>query len=191
MPRPLLASVYSQPLGGRRIRLLNLSSSLPGEPLQGHLTVVSLDRRLKIPTYDALSYVWGEDSDAPSRHLSCSDVDIPITQNCYDALSSLYCHFGVRTIWVDSICINQADSEVSEKEQQILLMKDIYSQARRVFIWLGKGTRESDEAFTWIAEESNLDLLVMVRQQNYPAFLLPRALLRSLPLIPMWIGKLP
>lgn len=117
-------------------------------------------------------------------------MDIPITQNCYDALSSLYCEFGVHSVWVDAICINQADSEVQEKEQQILLMKDIYSQAGRVFIWLGKGTKESDEALTWIAGESTPSLLVMVRQQNYPAFLLPRALLRSLSLVPMWIGKL-
>jgi hypothetical protein len=94
------ASLYSQDLRGRRIRLLDLSFVLPGEqePLQGNLRVVSLNRGYWTPTYEALSYVWVEDSDPLSRHLSCSGVTIPTTRNCYDALRTLHRNFGVRSI---------------------------------------------------------------------------------------------
>jgi hypothetical protein len=185
------ASLYSQDLRGRRIRLLDLSSVLPGEqePLQGNLRVVSLDRGYMPPTYEALSYVWGEDSDSLSRHISCSGVEIPITRNCYDALRTLHRHFGVRSIWVDAICINQ--DNVEEKEHQIPLMRDIYGSARRVFIWLGNGTKESDEAFTWITRESAFDSVLGVAMfKPFPAIMLPSEMLKAVRLIPLWIGKL-
>jgi hypothetical protein len=185
------ASLYSQDLHGRRIRLLELSSFLPGdeEPLQGDLRVVSLDRKFKTPTYEALSYVWGEDADSPSRHVSCSGEKVPITRNCYDALRILHRHLGIRTIWVDAICINQ--DSIEEKEHQIPLMRDIYGNARRVFIWLGNGTKESDEAFAWIARESALEsVLVMARLKLFPANMLPSEVLRAMRLIPLLSGRL-
>jgi hypothetical protein len=39
-------------------------------------------------------------------------------------------------VWVDAICINQTDD--LEKEHQIDLMRDIYSSAREVIMWLGE-----------------------------------------------------
>jgi hypothetical protein len=185
------ARLYSQDLHGRCIRLLDLSSVLPGEkePLQGDLRVISLDRGYWTPTYEALSYVWGEDSDSPSRHISCSDVKIPITRNCYEALRTLHRHFGVRSIWVDAICINQ--DNVEEKEHQIPLMGDIFGGARRVFIWLGNGTRESDEAFTWITRESTFDSVFAAAMfKPFPAIMLPSEVLRAIRLMPLLIGKL-
>jgi len=186
------ASVYSQDLRGRYIRLLDLNSVLPGEheSLQGHLRVVSLGRGYMPPKYGALSYVWGEDSDSPSRHIFCSGVKIPITRNCYDALRTLHRHFGVCRIWVDAICINQGN--VEEKEHQIPLMKEIYGSASRVFIWLGNGTGESNEAFTWITRESMLDNVFEAAAlfKPFPVIMLPSEVFRIMRLIPLWIGKL-
>ena len=191
MAKPNSASLYSQDLHGRRIRLLDLSSVVPGkdEPLKGDLRIVSLDRKLINPNYEALSYVWGKDTDSPSRSLSCSGIHIPITQNCDDALRTLHRHFGVRTIWADAICINQDNAE--EKEHQIPLMKDIYGGAIRVFIWLGNGTRDSDEALEWAARESASEsVLVEARFKAFPAIMLPAEVLRAMRLIPLVIGKL-
>ena len=42
---------------------------------------------------------------------------------------------GVLRLWVDAVCINQED--VSEKNQQILLMGSIYKRAREVISWVG------------------------------------------------------
>lgn len=38
-------------------------------------------------------------------------------------------------LWVDALCINQAD--ISERNNQVKLMKEVYSQAERVIVWLG------------------------------------------------------
>jgi hypothetical protein len=191
MAEPNSASLYSQGLRGRRVRLLDLSPVLPGkdEPLAGDLRIVSLDGKFLNPNYEALSYVWGKDADSPSRRLRCSGVNIPITQNCDDALRILHCHFGVRTIWVDAICINQDNAE--EKEHQIPLMRDIFVKARRVFVWLGHGTRESDEALDWAAQESASEpVLAGVRFKVYPAIMMPSEVLRAMRLITLIIGKL-
>jgi hypothetical protein len=39
-------------------------------------------------------------------------------------------------MWIDAICINQAD--IAEREAQVKLMRRIYQQASTVVIWLGK-----------------------------------------------------
>lgn len=40
-----------------------------------------------------------------------------------------------RTLWIDVICIDQ--SNVSEKEQQIPLMGNIYSKSQGILVWPG------------------------------------------------------
>ena len=45
-------------------------------------------------------------------------------------------------LWIDSICINQEDSE--EWDAQVRRMKTIYEQAERVIIWLGKYNEPTD-----------------------------------------------
>jgi len=188
MAEPKSATLYSrEDLRGRCIRLLDLSSTHAGEhePLRGHLRVVSLDRN---PTYEALSYTWGSDAIAPSRLILCSDMPVPITRNCYNALCTLRRNFKVCTIWVDAICINQHDGE--EKNHQIPLMRDIYGKAKRVFIWLGNGTKESDEAFDWVAEASRDEsVLVQARFPAFPATMAPREVLKAIRLIPLLVGE--
>jgi hypothetical protein len=39
-------------------------------------------------------------------------------------------------LWVDAVCINQSDS--AERTQQVLLMREIYTKANRVYAWLGE-----------------------------------------------------
>jgi hypothetical protein len=48
-------------------------------------------------------------------------------------------------LWVDALCINQDDDE--EKSQQVAMMREIYSSATRVLIWLGKKTQLVQAAF--------------------------------------------
>lgn len=89
--------------------------------------------------YEALSYVWGA---APGHKIIfCDDLGhgcIEVTQNCFLALIHLRLPSGVRTLWVDSICIDQRQNAVSDQERkhQIQRMGDIYQSAHRVIIWL-------------------------------------------------------
>jgi hypothetical protein len=44
--------------------------------------------------------------------------------------------------WIDAICINQNNDE--EKSHQVNHMKDIYTNAIAVIVWLGKASKDSD-----------------------------------------------
>ncbi|KAK4956233.1 hypothetical protein LTR10_005754 [Elasticomyces elasticus] len=84
--------------------------------------------------YYALSYTWGDLSNLPS--IQVDGYALPITKNLHAALQTLRRSTDeVLTIWVDAICINQAD--LVEKSSQIPLMRNIYHYASEVAIWLG------------------------------------------------------
>jgi hypothetical protein len=68
--------------------------------------------------------------------IECSGRKLNITTNLFDALKRLRLPDADRVLWVDAICINQFDLE--EKNIQVPLMKDIYSKASVVLIWLGR-----------------------------------------------------
>ena len=140
------------PLGPREIRVLDLPTSTPGIEVQvgarclsGTLRIVNLDDN---PKYSALSYVWGTFS-IPCDTLKCSksSLEIDITTNCSSALRNLTTKLGALTIWVDAICINQASEE--EKLQQIPLMRDIYSRATNVYIYLGDSSPGTTAAMNY------------------------------------------
>jgi hypothetical protein len=57
---------------------------------------------------------------------------------------------AIRKIWIDAICINQANSE--EKNTQIPLMCDIYTQAATVVVWMGLSTPDTDVFITEFQE---------------------------------------
>ena len=60
-------------------------------------------------------------------------------------------------LWADAICINQGD--VLEKNHQVQYMKSIYSNAKRVVIWLGLKTGCS-EFMTLVGFQSRVAALV-------------------------------
>ena len=139
-------------LEGKAIRVLDILADEDGATLQGTLRVVDLKTN---PKFAALSYVWGPNSN-PQDVIICNQCRIPLTASCNDALRSLRKLYGGITIWVDSVCINQNDND--EKARQIPLMEDIYTWAVEVYIWLGPGTKTSDEALSNLLHASNFRL---------------------------------
>ncbi|KAK7995500.1 hypothetical protein PG990_014273 [Apiospora arundinis] len=87
--------------------------------------------------YEALSYVWG--ATAGNRPITCDGSELLVTPNCYDAILHLRRHFHVRTLWIDSICIDQRQTSDStqERNHQVKKMGLLYQSASRVVIWLG------------------------------------------------------
>jgi hypothetical protein len=55
---------------------------------------------------------------------------------------------GSRYLWIDAICLNQADD--AEKATQIPLMGEIYGQARKVRIWLGAEIEDPLQVFAFL-----------------------------------------
>lgn len=56
-----------------------------------------------------------------------------------------------RMIWIDAICINQADGE--ERSFQVSMMSLVYTNAEEVCVWLGEDDNESTRAITFIENE--------------------------------------
>lgn len=122
------------------IRLLViLRSLLPSSQLHCVLRQVPL---ISSPQYEALSYVWGDQTTKTSIVINNEQVKIGF--NLWAALFHLRRKSKRVILWCDAICINQKDKR--ERSHQILRMPDIYTQAQRVVIWLGEEENRSDLA---------------------------------------------
>ncbi|KAF2704757.1 hypothetical protein K504DRAFT_111121 [Pleomassaria siparia CBS 279.74] len=125
MPRVLYGHLPSN-----SIRLLHIHPGEPGTPIYCSLKLARIDDSL--PEYEALSYVWGK-----------QDVGMSIWLNGHKHTSGARLpkgsgKWGKRVIWVDALCINQKlKDEAYEKHHQVGLMREIYSRASRVLVWLG------------------------------------------------------
>lgn len=155
VPRELLR--ITQPLFGDEIRVLDLNRGTRTMPLTGSLRKVRLSNT---DGYEPLSYTWEdydtvqhpEDNTKDYFHTKLCLLDtgicLDLTSNCAKALRSVRKPTTDRTIWVDSICVNQDDPE--ERSRQVDMMKDIYARAFTVLVYLG-GESTDDEGSSTIA----------------------------------------
>jgi len=100
------------------------------------------------PKYEALSYMWGSLSN--SATITVDGQDLSVGKNLWLALKQLRLGASRRTIWIDAICINQADTV--ERNHQVSQMSKIYSCAEQVLAWLGPDTGFSDQAMRFLAD---------------------------------------
>jgi hypothetical protein len=128
-------------LGRKEIRILCLRPALlQSAPIKCTVYHHSLTDPLK---YLALSYTWGEDT--PEKKLiHLNKKEFWIRPNLESALRHIRSSILPLFFWIDAICINQSDD--GEREQQVLLMRDIYQNAGFVIVWLGPTYMESDRA---------------------------------------------
>lgn len=130
--------VYGPLTGVDGIRLLHLSprKSAHDQVLHAALETARLSER---PDYMAISYTWADpDGDRSlSAVIFLGDlwIPVPITLNCAAALRRLRSAHQIQPLWIDSICIDQFSTD--EKSHQVGLMRDIYSRASSVAIFLG------------------------------------------------------
>ncbi|KAK0716157.1 heterokaryon incompatibility protein-domain-containing protein [Lasiosphaeris hirsuta] len=115
----------------KETRLLLLHAGSSDEPIQCSLQVVSLHHG---PQYEALSYVWG--SQHSNTSIDLSGQPFRVTPNLHAALKRLRLAGSQRTLWVDAVCINQADND--EKAAQVAMMSDIYTDTSGALLWLGE-----------------------------------------------------
>ncbi len=108
-------------------------------PLDLTLVKVALDDHSE---FWALSYVWGDAS--IRKEINVNGHTVSITSNLFSALRRI--QDGLESpnqsevlLWADAICINQQD--LSERSEQVQLMRSIYQQASLTVAWLGLGTK--------------------------------------------------
>ncbi|KAH6871566.1 heterokaryon incompatibility protein-domain-containing protein [Thelonectria olida] len=127
-----------RPLGPGEIRLLVLNPGNPDEPIACYLEHYPV---ANVKPFSALSYVWGApapsggDGVAPPTIL-LDGRPVTVTPNLYAFLRAYRTEQTCPVLWVDAVCINQAD--LAERNAQIRLMKRLYEEADSIVIWLGE-----------------------------------------------------
>ena len=133
------------------IRLVSLRCGQFDDPIWLELTQAPLRNSIESPSYEALSYTWGNPEQICT--VTLNKRPFQVTKNLEAALRHLRYKpqtrdtaNNYRVLWVDAICINQEDIE--ERNLQVRQMFDIYKYALRVLLWLGEGDQDSDRAMT-------------------------------------------
>ncbi|KAI1736379.1 heterokaryon incompatibility protein-domain-containing protein [Xylaria scruposa] len=142
----------------KEIRLLDLLPATTSKTLTAKIRRFSLD---DTPPYISVSHVWGDEKVTSLMHIEsgCGNRDIQISRHLESLLIGLLCHTvdslpeiwnnGSRLpMWIDMACINQTD--VGEKASQIPLMRQIYSQASTVIIWIDEYDSYLQYAFHYL-----------------------------------------
>lgn len=131
------------------IRLLFLHKGSGSDPLVCKLLHAEFARR---PFYEAVSYTWGSECDP--KPLTVNDSRVHIRSNLWDALWHLRKEDRGRILWVDALCINQED--VQERNHQVALMSQIYTNAIDVLAWVGPERDDSNLAMDRLEGTQNL-----------------------------------
>ncbi|KAH8789885.1 heterokaryon incompatibility protein-domain-containing protein [Hyaloscypha sp. PMI_1271] len=129
------------------IRILELLPPASPDPTEIHCNLTTA-RLADKPSYEALSYAWG-DAVFPEK-IYLPTGYLAITSNLAAALRQLRLPNRPRRLWVDAVCINQIDD--NEKGHQVMLMAQIFSATTRAVGWLGEGNAETEAAIDIIKE---------------------------------------
>jgi hypothetical protein len=133
------------PSGSRFIRLAVLCPGDFEDEIELRLVHARLD---DAPEYESLSYAWEEA--ALSRVVEIEGHALPISPALETALRHLRTRTKDRVLWIDALCINQADN--GERNNQVGFMDDIYAVAKRVVVWIGPQDGESERAMEFLKE---------------------------------------
>jgi hypothetical protein len=107
------------------------------------------------PEFIALSYTWGKD--VPYKNIEINGSHLPVRENLWRFLRRAQQANDFGFFWIDAICIDQSNSR--ERNHQVDMMRDIYSNARSVTVWLGEESNDSDKAMDYFSGAGELDHL--------------------------------
>ncbi|KAK0619414.1 heterokaryon incompatibility protein-domain-containing protein [Immersiella caudata] len=140
--------------GAIRVLILEPAADLDA-PIRCELEHVSCkDGVPPDPGYDALSYVWGPPAEGARLSIECDSAEIEVRFSCDSALRHLRRADVPVRLWVDAVCIDQGNDK--EKEVQVARMSQVYTSARRVFIFLGVGVGDVADLFAWMPKAGPL-----------------------------------
>lgn len=124
-PGPLHPDFEYPPLTDplNQFRLLECSTE---ESYSGHLTLRTYPLQRMRREYVAISYVWGKTTDL--MQIVVNNQPFAVTSTAEVALRQVTQHKLARYIWLDAICIDQANDE--ERGHQVRNMGCIYSFAK-------------------------------------------------------------
>lgn len=101
------------------------------------------------PPYVALSYTWGLANRL--KEIQINNCRFMIRENLWWFLHHMRLRNQRKLFWIDALCIDQ--SNILERNHQVNLMRQIYSNAALVAVWLGQAADNSDIAMDYIREK--------------------------------------
>ncbi|KAF0330067.1 heterokaryon incompatibility protein [Colletotrichum asianum] len=137
---------HYSPLGADQVRLIQLHSY---NDKLGMVECTMTCENLGRSEFLALSYTWGDSTD--TRMIVVNDKQFEVTANLEGFLRTFangYFEATRSKLWIDAICIDQSD--ISERNSQVLRMSSIYSSAQEVLVWLGEHTQEAAAGYSEI-----------------------------------------
>lgn len=138
-PPTLTTNMYT-PLDRRR-REIRLVAILPGKWSKTVHCTLSIASLNDAPAYEALSYTWGDANDTVP--ICVNGQPFNATRCLWHALRRLRCTKKRRVVWIDALCINQANDE--EKSWQVASMGDIYRLCQEAVLFLGESEACMDD----------------------------------------------
>ncbi|RMZ03495.1 hypothetical protein D0860_06775 [Hortaea werneckii] len=121
----------------RLIKLCYLANEEDEEEVRIELSAFAID---DAPPYAAISYTWGDQTDRTDIFINGRAHRVGL--NSWYALLQMKYHHENCFLWMDAICINQADAH--EKGLQVELMGFIFKNALRVNICIGPHAGDSE-----------------------------------------------
>ena len=136
----------------REIRLLRMLPRGVDEDTSLRYTTSRHDFE-SVKTFTAISYTWGDAANQEAIYIH--DKPFFVYRNCHHVLTCVYRQWTLGQlesdlVWIDSICINQSDSE--EKSVQVSFMGDIYAKATQVLACIGDHAGDSEFLFEKLRE---------------------------------------
>jgi hypothetical protein len=134
---------YQSLAGSNQIRLITILHHEQESAIELELELVDLNSDHK---YECLSYAWGHDD--CGQFITVNGSSFMVSSTLYVALEHLRYRSQECKLWIDAICINQANT--SERNSQVAIMRQIYRNAARVIIWIGPATESSEQAMAFL-----------------------------------------
>jgi hypothetical protein len=139
---------YQSLAGSNQIRLINILYREQESAIELELEQVDLNSDHR---YECLSYAWGHDD--CGRFITVNGSSFLVSSTLYVALEHLRYRSQECKLWIDAICIDQANT--SERNSQVAIMRQIYRNAARVIIWIGPATESSEQAMAFLKIMAN------------------------------------
>lgn len=124
----------------KEFRLLTVQGySISTDPVRCTMSHASL-RNAQKPRYEAISYVWGDQTKRSFIIVDGKVLGVPASAEY--VLRRMRKEEEDRMLWIDAVCINQDDLE--ERNHQVALMVDVYSNTSLCLVWLGEAVCSGD-----------------------------------------------
>ncbi|KAK1660103.1 heterokaryon incompatibility protein-domain-containing protein [Colletotrichum godetiae] len=148
-----------------RILRLRAQPCFSNSPVQCDIIHSTLDCP---PSYRAVSHRWAPTGDE-IQIILVDGAPFPVSTSIYDLLVELRRQRFSQLLWIDSICIDQANAE--EKSRQVGLMREIFEEATSTIGWLGKspGAAKAFELVRRIVTTEKMDQKELASLKSSPS----------------------